>query len=81
MQMELEILILKKATKYASFKMVTKIKVKDPTRFYKFIMFYKIEGAKGLSFLRKGGVTYMIGYGAILDFCSVHVVFVLGFRC
>jgi hypothetical protein len=54
MQMELEILILKKVAKYASFKMLMGISGKDPTRIYKSIMFYKIEEAKGLSFLREG---------------------------
>jgi hypothetical protein len=61
--MELEILILKKATKYASVKMLMGINGKDPARIYKSIMFYKIEKAEGLSFLRKGGVIYVTGQG------------------
>ncbi len=32
---------------------------KDPTRFYKSIMFYKLKEAEGLNFLRKGGFTYV----------------------
>jgi hypothetical protein len=34
---------------------------KDLARIYKSIMFYRIEKAKGPSFLRKGRVTYVIG--------------------
>jgi hypothetical protein len=59
--MELEIFILKKAREYASFKMLMGISGKDPTWIYKSIMFYKIEEIEGLSFLKKGGVTYVIG--------------------
>jgi hypothetical protein len=61
--MGLEILILKKATKYASFKMLMGISGKDPAGIYKSITFYKIEEAEGLNFLRKGGVTYVTGQG------------------
>jgi hypothetical protein len=63
MQMGLEILILKKAAEYASFKMLMEISGKDPIGIYKSITFYKIEEAEGLSFLRKGGVTYVTGQG------------------
>jgi hypothetical protein len=57
--MQLEILILKKATEYTSLKMSMEISGKDLAWIYKFIMFYKIEEAEGLNFLRKGGVTYV----------------------
>jgi len=59
--MELEILILKKATKYASFRMLMGISGKGLARIYKSITFYKIKKVEGLNFLRKGGVTYVIG--------------------
>jgi len=59
MQIGLEILILKKATEYASFRMLMGISGKDPVGIYKSITLHKIEGAEGLSFLRKGGVTYV----------------------
>jgi hypothetical protein len=59
MQMGLEILILKKAAEYASFRMLMGISGKDPVGIYKSITLHKIEGAEGLSFLRKGGVTYV----------------------
>jgi hypothetical protein len=59
--MDLEILILKKVAKYASLKMLMEISGKDLARIYKSIMFYRIEKAKGPSFLRKGRVTYVIG--------------------
>jgi hypothetical protein len=61
--MELEILILKKALEYASFKMLMGISGKDPTRIYKSIMVCKIEKVEGLNFLRKGGVTYVTRQG------------------
>jgi hypothetical protein len=61
--MGLEILILKKAVEYASFKMLMGISGKDPAGIYRSITFYKIEEAEGLSFLRKGRVTYVIGHG------------------
>jgi hypothetical protein len=55
MQMELEILILKKAVEYASFKMLMEISGKDHVGIYKSIIFYKIEEVEGLNFLRKRG--------------------------
>jgi hypothetical protein len=61
--MGLEILILKKATEYASFKMLMGINGKDFVRIYKSITFYKIKEVEGLNFLRKGGVTYVTGHG------------------
>ncbi len=61
MQMELEILILKKVAEYASLKMLMEISGKDPARIYKSIMFYKIKEVKGFNFLRKEGVTYVAG--------------------
>ncbi len=63
MYMGLEILILKKAIEYASIKMMMGISGKDPVGIYKSIMFYKIEKVEGLSFLRKGGVTYVTSEG------------------
>jgi hypothetical protein len=60
MQMELEILILKKVAEYAPFKMLMEINGKDPTRIYKSIMFYKIKEVEGFNFLREGEVTYVI---------------------
>jgi hypothetical protein len=36
---------------------------KVPTMIYKSIMFCKIEKVEGLSFLRKGGVTYVTRHG------------------
>jgi hypothetical protein len=59
MQMGLEIFVLKKAAEYALLKMLMEISGKDPTRFYKSIMFYKLKEAEGLNFLRKGGFTYV----------------------
>jgi hypothetical protein len=59
--MDLEILILKKTIKYALFKMQMEINGKDPARIYISIMFYMITKVEGLNFLRKGGVTYVIG--------------------
>ncbi len=53
------ILILKKAIKYASLKMLMEINAKDLARIYKSIMFYKVKEAEGLNFLKKGGVTYV----------------------
>jgi hypothetical protein len=53
------ILILKKATKYASSKMLMDINGKDQVGIFKFIMFYKIDEDQGFSFLRNRGVTYM----------------------
>jgi hypothetical protein len=61
--MELGILTLNKATGYASFRMLMGISGKDPAEIYKLIRLHKIRGAEGLSFLRKGGVTYVIGQG------------------
>jgi len=60
MQMGLEILILIKAIEYASLKMLMEINGKDPVRIYK-SMFYRIEEAEGLIFLRKRRVTYVTG--------------------
>jgi hypothetical protein len=79
--MELEILILKKATKYASFKMLMGISGKDFARIYKFMMFYKIEEVEGLNFLRKGGVYICDQLGSLLGLCSVNAIFILGFGC
>jgi hypothetical protein len=59
--MEMGILILKKATKYASLNMLMDISGKNFTRIYKSIMFYKIKKVEGLNFLRDGGVTYVTG--------------------
>jgi hypothetical protein len=59
--MGLEILILKKAVEYASFRMLMGINEKDLVGIYKSITLHKIKGAEGLSFLRKGGVTYVTG--------------------
>jgi hypothetical protein len=36
---------------------------KDPVGIYKSITFYKIKDVAGLSFLRKGGVTYVTKQG------------------
>jgi hypothetical protein len=58
--MGMGILILKKASKYASLKMLMDISGKDHTGIFKSIMFYKIDEAEGLNFLRNGGVTYVI---------------------
>jgi hypothetical protein len=44
--------------------MLMEISGKDPPGIYKSIMFYMIEKAKGLIFIRKGGVTYVTGHGA-----------------
>jgi len=80
MQMGLEILILKKEAKYASFKMLMGINGKDPAGIYKSITLHKIKGAEGLSFLRKGGVTYVTRQGVtgqgvffLGGFCSVQL--------
>jgi hypothetical protein len=40
--------------------MLMDISGKDPTRIYRSIMFYRTKEAKGLNFLRKGKVTYVI---------------------
>jgi hypothetical protein len=63
MQMGLEILILKKVAKYASFRMLMGINGKGPIGIYKSITFYKIKEAEGLNFLRKGRVTYVTRQG------------------
>jgi hypothetical protein len=63
MQMGLEILSLKKATEYASFRMLMGISWKDLAGIYKSITFHKIKGAEGFNFLRKGGVTYVTRQG------------------
>jgi hypothetical protein len=52
-------LILKKVVKYASLKMLMDISGKDHAGICESIMFYKIDEAEGLNFLRKGGVTYV----------------------
>jgi hypothetical protein len=54
-----ETLILKQATKYASLRTLMDINGKNITGIFKFIMFYKIDEAEGLNFLRNGGVTYV----------------------
>jgi hypothetical protein len=59
--MEMGILILKKATKYASLNMLMDISGKNLTRIYKSVMFYKIKKVEGFNFLRNGRVTYVIG--------------------
>jgi hypothetical protein len=59
--MEMEILILKKVAGYASLKMLMDISGNDPVRIYRSIMFYRIKEVDRLDFLRKGGVTYVIG--------------------
>jgi hypothetical protein len=43
MQMGMVMLILKKATRYASLKMLMGISGKHPARIYNFIMFYKTK--------------------------------------
>jgi hypothetical protein len=61
--MGLEILILKKVVGYASFRMLMGISGKGPAGIYKSITLHKIKRTKGLSFLRKGGVTYVTKHG------------------
>jgi hypothetical protein len=51
-------LILKKVAKYASSKMMMDINGKDHVGIFKCIVFYKIDEAEGLNFLRNRGVTY-----------------------
>jgi hypothetical protein len=53
-------LILKKATEYASSKMSMDIIGKDHARIFKSIMFYRIDEAEGLNFLKNRRVTYVI---------------------
>jgi hypothetical protein len=55
MQMEKETLILKRAVESASLKMPMDNSGKDLARIFKSILFYKIDEAKGLSFLRNEG--------------------------
>jgi len=57
--MGMETLILKKATEYASLKMLMDINGKDHTWIFKSIMFYKIDEVEGFNFSRNGGVTYV----------------------
>jgi hypothetical protein len=57
--MEEETLIFKRAIEFASLRMPMDNSGKDLTGIFKSIMFYKIDEAKGLSFLRNGGVTYV----------------------
>jgi hypothetical protein len=45
-----ETLILKRATEYASLRMLMDISGKDLVGIFKFIMFYKIDEVEGLSF-------------------------------
>jgi len=52
-------LILKKVIEYASLKMLMDISGKDHAWIFKSIMFYKIDEAEGLNFLKNGGVTYV----------------------
>ncbi len=61
--MEKETLILKRAAKSASLRMPMDNSGKDPVGIYKSITFYKIKDVAGLSFLRKGGVTYVTKQG------------------
>jgi len=63
MLMGLEILTLKKAAGYASFRMLMVINGKNPVGIYKSITLHKIRRADGLSLLRNGGVTYVTGQG------------------
>jgi hypothetical protein len=77
--MEMEILILKKAVGYASLKMLMDISGKDHAGSYRCIMFYKTKKAKGLNFLRKGGVTYVIEQEVNWTFLSCEHDFILGF--
>ncbi len=58
--MGMEILILKKATWYASLKMLMGISGEDHRGIYRSIMFYRTKEVEGFHFLRKGGVTYVI---------------------
>jgi hypothetical protein len=53
------IFTLKKATGYASFRMLMGISGKDPAEIYKSITLHKIKRAEGLSFLKNRGVTYV----------------------
>jgi hypothetical protein len=52
-------LILKKTTEYASSKMAMDINGEDHVGIFKSIMFYRIDEAEGLSFLKDGRVTYV----------------------
>ncbi len=52
-------LILKKEIEYVSLKRWMDISGKDHTWIFKSIMFYMIDEAKGLIFLRNEGVTYV----------------------
>jgi hypothetical protein len=57
--MGIEILILKKATRYTSLEMLMGINGKDHVGIYRSIMFYMTKEAKGFNFLKKGRVTYV----------------------
>jgi hypothetical protein len=59
-------LILKKAAKYASLKMLMDISEKDHIGICRSIMFYMIDEVEELNFLRKGGVTYATTYKVTL---------------
>jgi hypothetical protein len=61
--MGLEILTLKKEVRSASFKMLMGISGKDPAEIFKSIIPHEVRRAKGLSFLRNEGVTYVTDYG------------------
>jgi hypothetical protein len=59
----LEILTLKKGAGYALFRTLMEISGKDPAGIFKSIILHKVKRAKGLNFLRNGGVTYVNDYG------------------
>jgi hypothetical protein len=72
--MELEILILRKATEYASLKMLMEIRGIDPVRIYKSIMFYRIREAEGFIFFKEGR-GYVCGrIGSHLGFFNVNTI-------
>jgi hypothetical protein len=60
--MGLGILTLKKVARYALFRTLMQISGKDLAEIFKSITLHKIKRAKGLSFLRNGGVTYVTGH-------------------
>jgi hypothetical protein len=51
--MEMEVLILKKATGYASLKMLMDISGKDPIGIYRSIMFYRTKKIEGFNFFNE----------------------------
>jgi hypothetical protein len=63
--MGLGILTLKKAAGYALFRTLMGISGKNLAEIFKSITLHKVRTAEGLSFLRKGGVTYVTGNGVV----------------